>query len=401
MRIIVVTANFPYGRDEAFLIAEIRQFLDTGHDVLVVPRSPRGPLLHGQDLLRQARCETLYSRDVVRTAVSSVVAAPRKTAAAARLLKGGRSFPVRCKNLAVVPKALWLASLAESWQADHIHCHWAGTTATTCLLASAMSGIPWSLTAHRWDIVENNLLGAKLHHASFVRFISEDGQKMAAEAGARCAGRARVLHMGVPIPEKVMWRDHVRPVVLCPARLVEVKGHRVLLEAWREVQKADGRAELWLAGSGELQKTLEDQADGLGLRHTVRFLGPVPHADLLRLYQEGKISAVVLASLNLKNGLHEGIPVSLIEAMSYGIPVVATASGGVSELVAPGCGLLVPAGDGKTLASAMRRLLGDASLRMRLGEAGRRRAAEYYDVGRIAAELITEFEAAQASRRAF
>ena len=52
------------------------------------------------------------------------------------------------KNLAVYPKGLWLARLAREWRADHIHAHWAATTATMALVASEFSGIPWSFTAH-------------------------------------------------------------------------------------------------------------------------------------------------------------------------------------------------------------------------------------------------------------
>jgi glycosyltransferase involved in cell wall biosynthesis len=299
------------------------------------------------------------------------------------------------KNLTIVPKALWLAAVAAQWKADHIHCHWAGTTATMAMLASKLSGIPWSLTAHRWDIVENNLLAAKARSASFVRFISEDGLRMAQAMGVELAHHVRVLHMGVALPARVQRRYAPRHVVLCPARLVEVKGHRFLLEAWQILQRRGLNAELWLAGQGKLRPQLARLSNALGLGDSVKFLGAIPHAELLKFYEEGAVTAVILASIDLGNGLHEGVPVALIEAMSYGIPVVATPTGGTVELVLPGSGLLVPPADPAALADAIQSLVENAGVREQLGEAGRQRVLEDWDIVGVTSQLVREFEMAR------
>ena len=394
MKIIYVTAYLPHGSDEAFLIPEINQLMRSGHEVLVVPRSPRGRIVHGHELIKWTRGEALHSPRVLKAAVAETLAAPGQTAGAVGLLLGGRSPVVAIKNLAIVPKALWLARVATLWRADHIHCHWAGTTATMTMLASWRSGIPWSFTAHRWDIVENNLLATKAASASFVRLISGDGLRIARALGLGSANNARVIHMGVPIPNRVRRGSGPRPVVLCPARLVEVKGHRFLLEAWQILQRRGLDAELWLAGPGELRPRLETLSRALGLTGSVKFLGAVPHDELLKIYAEARVSAVVLASVDLGSGVHEGIPVSLIEAMSYGIPVVATATGGTPELLVPGTGLMVPPADPTALADALQTLLRDGKLRERLGDSGRQRVLEAHDIFQVAAELVKEFEAA-------
>jgi colanic acid/amylovoran biosynthesis glycosyltransferase len=195
VKIIYVTASLPHGSDEAFVIPEINQLIRSGHQVLVVPRSPRGLILHGHELMKCARREILCSPRVLKTAAAVTLAAPDQVAAALRSLLRSRSLAVALKNLAVVPKALWLADLAVRWRADHIHCHWAGTTATMAMVASRLCGVPWSLTAHRWDIVENNLLAAKAKSASFVRFISEDGLRMATALGIVCNNNGHVIRM--------------------------------------------------------------------------------------------------------------------------------------------------------------------------------------------------------------
>jgi len=394
VKIIYVTAYLPHGSDEAFLIPEVKQLMRSGHEVLVVPRSPRGRIVHGHELVKWTRGETLHSLRVLKAAVAETLAGPGQTAGALGLLLGGRSPTVAIKNLAIVPKALWLARVAVRWRADHIHCHWAGTTATMTMLASRRSGIPWSFTAHRWDIVENNLLATKAASASFVRLISGDGLRIARALGLGPANNTRVIHMGVPIPNRVRRRYGRRPVVLCPARLVEVKGHRFLLEAWRILQRRGLNGELWLAGQGELRTRLESLSGALGLAGSVKFLGAVPHDELLKIYAEGPVSAVVLASIDLGSGVHEGIPVALIEAMSYGIPVVATATGGTPELLVPGTGLLVPPADPTALADALQSLLRDGKLSEQLGDSGRLRVLEAHDIFQVAAQLVKEFEAA-------
>ena len=393
MKIVYVTASLPYGTDEAFVIPEIRELTRAGHEVLVVPRSRRGRIIHGHELKRLSRPESLYSRATLRSAARAMRAAPGEIWRAATPLLKARSMKLGIKNLAVIPKALWLSKVAKDWGAEHIHCHWAGTTASMTMLASKLSGIPWSFTAHRWDIVENNLLAEKVRSATFARFISEDGLRMAKERGIGQAENARVLHMGVSIPSRVQRWYGPRPLVVCPARLVAVKGHRYLLEAWRILRRRGLDPELWLAGDGELKPELEAFSASLGLSGAVRFLGAVPHRELLKVYEQLPVSAVVLPSVDLGGGEHEGIPVALIEAMSYGIPVIATATGGTSELVTPGSGLLVPPADSEALANALERVIHDSELRTRLGDSGRRRAVEAYDVAGIAEELAAAFAA--------
>ena len=393
LRIIYVTANLPHGTDEAFIVPEIGQINQSGHEVLVIPRSPRGLIVHGSELLKLARRQSLCSAQVLRAAAKVGLEASRQTVAAVRPLLKSRSATILLKNLAVIPKALWLADVARHWKADHIHCHWAGTTATMTMLASSLSGVPWSLTLHRWDIVENNLLAEKVKAASFVRFICQDGLRMARAIGIGSEDNVRVLSMGVTIPPAMAGSRSPKPIVVCPARLVAVKGHRFLLEAWRILKSRGVAGELWLAGQGELRQELEALADTLDLRRSVKFLGVLSHRELLLLYRESAVSVVVVPSIDMGNGCHEGIPVALVEAMSYGLPVVATRAGGTEELVVPETGWLVPPEDPVALAGALQTLLQDRALREDMGNRGRLRAMEAHDIVRVASQLESAFAA--------
>ncbi len=393
MRIIYVTAVLPYSTGEAYVLTEVNALVRLGHEVLVVPRSPRGSLVNAKDLLGESLAEPLMSARVMRRAAKVFLASPRRVSRAAGCILGSGSLRIRLKNAAVLPKALWLADVAARWRADHIHCHWAGTTASMTLVASRLSGIPWSLTAHRWDIVENNLLGAKAKNARFLRVISQETRKMAKRLGVEDNEKLRVLPMGVEIPAIVSRQAPQTPVLLCPANLVEVKGHRYLLRAWRILRDRGVAGELWIAGSGELKQSIEAQIRELDLAGSVKMLGALPHKELLRLYETNAITAVVLASLDLGNGLHEGIPVALIEAMSYGIPVISTRTGAIPELVIPETGLLVPPEDADALANAIGMVIENVQFAEQIGYAGQRRASEAHNIRTIAEALEGSFRA--------
>ena len=92
--------------------------------------------------------------------------------------------------------------------------------------------------------------------------------------------------------------------------------------------------------------------------------------------------------------LHEGIPVSLMEAMAYGVPVISTAVGGTPELLHNGAGILAPPQDPVALADAMERLVRSPELRRQLGQAGRRRVEEEFSLSQTCCQFMKRIEAA-------
>jgi len=166
-------------------------------------------------------------------------------------------------------------------------------------------------------------------------------------------------------------------LVVHVANLVPKKGHRYLLAAASRVARADPRVRFLLVGLGPLAEALSLEASRLGLNGQVVFAGFRPDAVALM----GAADIVVLPSL------HEGLPVSLLEAMALGRPVVATRVGGVPEvLAADETGMLVEPADSAALAAAILDLLGDAGRRSRMGEAARRHVRQRYGMaGMVAA----------------
>jgi glycosyltransferase involved in cell wall biosynthesis len=159
-------------------------------------------------------------------------------------------------------------------------------------------------------------------------------------------------------------------VALFVGRLVERKGVDVLLRA---VARLPGSLPLRvvIVGDGPERGRLEALARELGLDTRVRFSGRVSAAELERSYRAARV--FVLPAVVDRRGDTEGLGVVLLEAMSYGVPVVASRTGGITDIVEDGTnGILVEPGDPDALAAALERLARDPVLASRLGEAGRR-----------------------------
>jgi glycosyltransferase involved in cell wall biosynthesis len=403
MRIIYLSKAFPYTEAEAFLTPEISALTRRGHAVLIVPRSPRNIVIHGdaQPMLSITKTQPLVSAEIMSAALSEVRQNPTKALGVLSLLMKSRNVRILTRNLAVYAKGLWLAQIAREWGATHIHAHWATYTATMALIASELTEIPWSFTAHRHDIVANNLLTLKMKKATFGRFISQSGLELAKSLAIKdIEDKAQILHMGVDLSsvQTGIVRRCANSVILCPANLLPVKGHKYLIEAIEILKRRGVEVSLWLAGEGELRQSLHDQVNIAGLSDQIRFLGQLSHTEVLRCYAEAMVDMVVLPSVDLGNGQHEGIPVALIEPMSYGIPVISTTTGGVTELLREGAGLLVPPQDPYSLANAIERLIKDPELWNRIAEAGRRRVEEEFAIEKIVSELTARFESGEIKR---
>jgi glycogen synthase len=205
-----------------------------------------------------------------------------------------------------------------------------------------------------------------LRRARLVICASNALAEAAVELGAR---EVRVIPSAVDVPEHV-GEEADPPVVLFVGRLSGEKGILELVKA------ADG-LKLVVAGHGPLRERVPGA------------LGFVPHHELGPLYERAAVVAVP--------SLREGFGVACAEAMAHGRPVVASAVGGLLDLVVDGeTGLLVPPGDVPALRAALERLLADRELRHRFGEAGRERIRRSFSWPAVTDATIAAYEEALA-----
>jgi glycosyltransferase involved in cell wall biosynthesis len=207
--------------------------------------------------------------------------------------------------------------------------------------------------------------------------------------------RIRIIYNGVSHPVPVQPRSHVRKqlgvredeiLALLVATLRPEKEAHVFLEAVREAHRADARIRGLIVGAGPDLHRLKNLAGSDGI---VQVLGE--RLDVPDLVNAADVSCLSSAA--------EGIPMSLLEAMALGKPVVATNVGGITEAVIPEeTGVLVPVGDHPAFASALLRLASNAEFAHRLGEAGRERHRALFSLQRMIADYERAFEEILAAR---
>ncbi|MEW6127511.1 MAG: glycosyltransferase [Acidobacteriota bacterium] len=158
------------------------------------------------------------------------------------------------------------------------------------------------------------------------------------------------------------------------ARLYPVKGHKYFLEAAAQVAANAEQAHFVLVGDGELKNQLAQQAENLGIQNRLHLLGNRSDARHL-------VSAFDVAVLT---SLSEGLPNTVMEAMSAGVPMVATAVGGTRELIRDGeTGFLVPPADVNSLVERLRFILSNETLSKRIAENGREFVTSQFSISRM------------------
>jgi len=228
---------------------------------------------------------------------------------------------------------------------------------------------------------ERLLMGLAAHHVVNAGPLREILVRMGrSEARVTCIANGVDTDYFRPPPAELR---PVREVVLCPARLCEDKDHETLLRAFETTVARRPRAELWLVGDGPLRTRVRTLAARSPVRGCIRTYPAA--ADPRPFYQQA--SVVTLASVR------EGLPNVILEAMAMGLPVAATAVGGIPDVVEPGrTGLLCPPRNPEALGENLATLLADARMRLEFGENARKRVVDRFSMETMVRCHETVFE---------
>lgn len=324
----------------------------------------------------------------------------RALALAWRMGRGTRAGLAR--HLAYLAEACTLRRWLASERVEHLHAHFGNNPAAIAALCGALGGPPWSFSAHgteSFEAPEELRFDLKVAHASFARVVCEAGRaQLMRWSAARDWPRIHVVRCGLGAEFLAPERSEEAPPasgsrLVCVARFSPEKAHLVLLEAVATLVREGRPLELVLVGDGPLRPALEERVRALGLEGRVRLRGWLGGEDVRRELLAAR--GLVLASFA------EGLPVVLMEALALRRPVVATAVGGVAELVRPGReGWLVPPGCADALAAALRELLeASPSELAALGASGAERVRLLHDGAANARALLALVEGAREPRR--
>jgi glycosyltransferase involved in cell wall biosynthesis len=404
MRIAYVIPAWPPLPSQPFVVNEMVEVAAAGHELTVLGlyRRPAGQVSHGTfERLRPAHVLPAALVDLRSLLVALWTCCRRPLRVLATLAglhrAAGGNLWAHLKLVAVTPKALAAAWRFRRLGVEHVHAHFANQTADCAGIAAAVAGIPFSFTAHAYDIYQstprqrNDTLGWKLAHVARAFAVSDFATRfLRTRLAAGEDGRVETAYVGIPME---LFRAAPPPAAAPPlrllavARLCEKKGVDTLVDACALLRDRDIAFALRIVGDGPERGALEARATAHGLGERVAFGGAVPQEEVAR--EMRACHAFVLPCRRDRNGDMDGIPTVFMEAMATGRPVVSCAISGIPELVREGeTGLIVPPNDPSALADALARLAADPSLAARLGTAARALVERQHDQRTNARRMI-------------
>src|SRR5262245_24095072 len=215
--------------------------------------------------------------------------------------------------------------------------------------------------------------------------ISEGLAQYLAETEGFDAEGFEIVHYGIAAEDSVRPYAGTEPRLLCVGRLIPIKGHLVLLRSLAQARTRVPGLVLEVAGRGPLEPSLREFARELGIENAVRFLGFVSPVQ----------TAVEQSAVVVVPSLGEGFGMVALEAMERARPVIASAVGGLPEIVEDGTtGIVVEPGDAEGLAEAIVALAGDLERAAEMGRAGRERALAQFTPERSAERIESLYRAA-------
>jgi len=289
------------------------------------------------------------------------------------------------------------AKLAAEIRPDIIHCHSSAAGFWTRL--AVRGSTPTVFTAHGWGFTPGApplrrialLVAERLVARLTARYIcvSEQDERLATRYGIAAPEKIAVIHNGVEPHESSGRRTNLDAAIrmVFVGRLARPKEPELLLAALSELPALLRDAyELQIVGDGPLLPRLRD----LVLRNPakVRLTGALEREEVLKTLSESHV--FVLTSR------YEGFPISILEAMSMGLAVIASDVGGIREAVTPECGILMGRGDKEALKRALARLAEDRAAIERYGAAARERARKEFSVTAMCEKTVAVYESVRA-----
>jgi glycosyltransferase involved in cell wall biosynthesis len=305
------------------------------------------------------------------------------------------TLPTARRPLALLRATGRTARATAAFRPDLVHAHNPRITGTVALgtrVGRPTRRPPVLSTYHGVPHEEVDGAARILRLADHVVCVSDDLAAQMRERGLP-AEKLSVIPNGVPVPPPLTDAERRRIdaelglgeddlVVSIVGRFAPQKRHDRFLRAAARVAAAEPRARFLLVGDGDLRPETEAEAARLGLGDRAIFTGVRGDARAL----------IARSDMLVFSSAWEGLSIAALEALASGVPVVSTDVEGMRDILLAGSGLVVPHDD-EALAAAIEECLGDAEMRARLGEAGRRIHAEGYSVSRMAADYRRLYEA--------
>ena len=316
--------------------------------------------------------------------------------AAMALASAGASPRRMIRRMAHLAQAALVAETSLRHKLNYLHAHFGLAPATIAWLASALGSVggrqlPFGFTIHGFhDFVDaaESRLDLKARDAAHLFCVSDfTRSQLCCVTNPELWPRFKVMRCGIDLSAftyRNPRQSGALPTVIAVGRLSPEKGFDVLIEALATLKREGTPQRLVLVGDGPLRVSLEAAAGKAGITDLVEFAGELTPVEVR--------TRLAGADLFCLPSFSEGLPISIMEAMAAGVPVVTTSIAGIPELAEAGVtALTVPPARPDALAEALRQLAADPKLRLRLAKAARRRVEEQHDQSRWGALIAQRF----------
>ena len=404
-RIAYVMTNYPFP-SQTFLMEEVLGVSGEAFDVVPIAINPT---VDGDVLTTEHQHEhdrTFYVKGQSKVKILATLARffgrhpVAATGLAARVVKsGGANIKVGAWRFFHFVEGVLVWDYCHRNNVSHIHAQFGGLPAAVAMYAADVgtaitkkAPLSWSYTVHGFhDFVNENeiRLDVKTHSATFVVGISDfTASQLMRIADPMDWSKIHVVRCGIELqrfPRRVAVPVPAIPTIVTVGRLSAEKGHVVLLQAMRQLADRGVQTKLRLIGSGPYQDEIEHEITRLGLSGQVELLGMRPSHEVAEELR--------CADVFCLPSFAEGVPISIMEAMAVGVPVVSTNVGGISELLTHELtGWCVAPGRCDQLADALQQALTPGNDLNAVLDAARSRVEQLHNNATMVAQMRVLFE---------
>ncbi len=292
--------------------------------------------------------------------------------------------------------AVYVIRQLKKQSIDHTHVHFGKEASTLAFLANRLTGAPYSMTLHAYDIfrddVDRDLLARKINASRRVITVSNYNRTFLLDQfSPEDPEKVVVLYNGIDLT-RFSDRGQTREshTILTVGRLIEKKGFVHLIDAVALLRDEGIFVRCQIAGDGKEASRLCERIESQGVSDRIELLGKVRQDEVGRMMSTA--GCFVLPCVRATDGNIDALPTVLLEAMACGAPCISTQLSGIPEIIDDQIsGLLVKPESPRELADAIKRVLGEGFLGARLGRGARRKVEMYFDVEKNACQLHTLF----------
>ena len=285
-------------------------------------------------------------------------------------------------------EGVYLADEMKKQQINHIHSHFLQGNTSVAMIVSKFLNITYSVSVHNSTLPMDKVLQKeKMEHAKFLISISEYNKKKLLETDPNSEKKIFVVYCGLDT-DRFLPNPKLPEIFtfLSVGRLTWEKSYPDLIEACRILKEKNIVFQCIIIGDGNERQKLEQLVKQYKLEKEVKLVGLVLQEKIQAYYEQ--------AHLFVLSSIIEGIPVVLMEAMSKGLPVVATNITGIPELVVhEKTGFLVPVNQPQAFANAIEHFMNNPDIRNTMGLEGRKKVEQSFHIVKNVLELKNVFEA--------